>query len=320
MLRNQAPTEWRSVPARVIAVGLAFLVAVSLAACGGGLAEDEPGDLVVVASFYPLAEAARRVGGPDVTVHNLTPPGVEPHDLELAPDDLELLLTADVVLYVGAGFQPAVEDAIADVEGRSVDALEGIQTLEPAEHDDDEHEGEAEATADPHVWLDPIRYAEIVDRSADVLSDVSPQGADAFRENADGFAAELLSLDEDFRGGLASCDGSPLVVNHAAFGYLADAYGLEQHPISGISPEAEVDPARLAELHELVEREGVTTIFTEELASPDVAETLAAEAGVRTAVLNPLEGLTQEQVDAGEDYLSVMRQNLAALEDGLGCA
>ncbi|MGH2526858.1 MAG: metal ABC transporter substrate-binding protein, partial [Actinomycetota bacterium] len=125
--RKQAP-KWRSDPARVIAVGLAFLVAVSLAACGG-TAEDEPGDLVVVASFYPLAEAARRVGGPDVTIHNLTPPGVEPHDLELAPDDLELILTADVVLYVGAGFQPAVEDAIADVEGRAVDALEGIQTL-----------------------------------------------------------------------------------------------------------------------------------------------------------------------------------------------
>ncbi len=308
--------EWRSVPARVIAVGLALLVAVSLAACGGGSAEDEPGDLVVVASFYPLAEAARRVGGPDVTVHNLTPPGVEPHDLELAPDDLELLLTADVVLYVGAGFQPAVEDAIADVEGRAVDVLEGIQTLEPAE----DGGGEAEVTADPHVWLDPILYAEIVDRVADVFADASPQRADAVRENAQAFEAELRSLDEEFTAGLEDCDGSALVVNHAAFGYLAAAYGLEQRPISGISPEAEVDPAHLAELRELVEREGITTIFTEELASPEVAETLAAEAGVRTDVLNPLEGLTEEQVDAGEDYLSVMRQNLLTLKDGLGCA
>ena len=319
-------STWRSVPARFIAVGVALLVAGSLAACGSGAAEDEEGDVVVVASFYPLAEAARRVGGPDVTIHNLTPPGVEPHDLELAPDDLELILTADVVLYVGAGFQPAVEDAIADVEGRALDALEGIQTREQPEHDEEhegeeeEHEGEAEATADPHVWLDPILYAEIVDQVADVFADVSPQRRDAVRENADGFAAELRSLDEDYSAGLEKCDGSPLVVNHAAFGYLAAAYGLVQQPISGISPEAEVDPARLAELRDLVEREGVTTIFTEELASPEVAETLAAEAGVRTAVLNPLEGLTEEQVDAGEDYLSVMRQNLAALEDGLGCA
>jgi zinc transport system substrate-binding protein len=314
------PSNWRNVPARFIAVGVALLVAGSLAACGSGAAEDEEGDVVVVASFYPLAEAARRVGGPDVTIHNLTPPGVEPHDLELAPDDLELLLTADVVLYIGAGFQPAVEDVIADVEGRAVDALEGIQTLEPAEEEGDEHEGEAEVTADPHVWLDPILYAEIVDRVADVFAAVSPQRADVVRENAETFVAELRSLDEEYRGGLENCDGSPLVVNHAAFGYIAAAYGLEEHPISGISPEAEVDPARLAELRELVEREGVTTIFTEELASPEVAETLAAEAGVRTAVLNPLEGLTEEQVDAGEDYLSVMRQNLAALEDGLGCA
>jgi zinc transport system substrate-binding protein len=314
------PSKRRSVPARVIAVGLAFLVAVSLAACGGVSAEDEPGDLVVVASFYPLAEAARRVGGPDVTVHNLTPPGVEPHDLELAPDDLELLLTADVVLYVGAGFQPAVEDAIADVEGRAVDALEGIRTLEP-EGGGEEHEGEAaEITADPHVWLDPILYAEIVGRVADVFADVSPQRADAVRANAQAFEADLRSLDEEFTAGLEDCDGSALVVNHAAFGYLAAAYGLEQRPISGISPEAEVDPAHLAELRDLVEREGITTIFTEELASPEVAETLAAEGGVRTDVLNPLEGLTEEQVDAGEDYLSVMRQNLLALRDGLGCA
>ena len=310
----------RSVPARVIAVILAFLLAVSLAACGGGSAEDEPGDLVVVASFYPLAEAARRVGGPDVTIHNLTPPGVEPHDLELAPDDLELILTADVVLYVGARFQPAVEDAIADVEGRAVDVLEGIRTLEPPEGGGGEHEGEAEVTADPHVWLDPILYAQIVDHVADVFAAVSPQRAHVVRENAQEFEAELRSLDEDYRAGLENCDGSPLVVNHAAFGYLAAAYGLVQQPISGISPEAEVDPARLAELRELVEREGVTTIFTEELASPEVAETLAAEAGVRTAVLNPLEGLTEEQVDAGEDYLSVMRQNLMVLKDGLGCA
>jgi zinc transport system substrate-binding protein len=313
----------QGVSARLVAVGLALLVAASLGACGGASGEGEEADLAVVASFYPLAEAARRVGGPDVTVHNLTPPGVEPHDLELAPDDLELLLTADVVLYVGAGFQPAVEDAIADVEGRALDALEGIQTLEPPQHDEhegEEQEGEGEVTEDPHVWLDPLLFAEIVDRVADVLADVSPQRADAIHENAGTFTAELRSLDEEYRAGLENCEGSPLVVNHAAFGYLADAYGLIQHPVSGISPEAEVDPAHLAELRELVEREGVKTIFTEELASPDIAETLAAEAGVRTAVLNPLEGLTQGQVDAGEDYLSVMRQNLSRLKGGLGCA
>jgi zinc transport system substrate-binding protein len=318
------PSKWRNVPARFIAVGVAVLVGVSFAACGSGAAGDGEGDVVVVASFYPLAEAARRVGGPDVTIHNLTPPGVEPHDLELAPDDLELILTADVVLYVGAGFQPAVEDAIADAEGRALDALEGIQTLEPPpedeEHQGEEDHGEAELTADPHVWLDPILYAQIVDHVADVFAAVSPERADVVRENAETFVAELRSLDGDYRAGLEGCAGRPLVVNHAAFGYVAQAYGLEQHPISGISPEAEIDPAHLADLRDLVEREGVTTIFTEALASPEVAETLAAEAGVRTAVLNPLEGLTEEQVDAGEDYLSVMRENLVALEDGLGCA
>lgn len=292
------------------AAALAATLALLAGACAPSDAADD--GLVVVASFYPLAEAAERGAGPVANVVNLTPPGVEPHDLELAPDDLELLLEADVVLYVGGGFQPAMEDAIDDVSGRAVDVLDGLETLPPTEA--------GETAVDPHVWLDPLRYADIVERVADVLADVAPGEAAAFRSNAADVVAGLEVLDAEFRDRLSDCERRTAVVNHAAFGYLADAYGLEQHPISGIAPEAEVDPARLAELRELVLREGVTTIFTEELASPEVAETLASEAGVATAVLNPLEGLTPEQLDAGEDYVSVMRRNLRTLEVGLGCA
>jgi zinc transport system substrate-binding protein len=285
-------------------------MALLVGACAPSDAADD--GLVVVASFYALAEAAERVGGSVAEVVNLTPPGVEPHDLELAPDDLELLLEADVVLYVGGGFQPAVEDGIDDVSGRAVDVLEGLETLPPTEAD--------ELTADPHVWLDPLRYADIVERVVGVLADVAPDDAAAFRSHADEVVADLEALDAEFRDRLSDCERRTVVVNHAAFGYLADAYGLEQHPISGIAPEAEVDPARLAELRELVLSEGVTTIFTEELASPEVAQTLASEAEVATAVLNPLEGLTAEELEAGEDYVSVMRRNLRTLEVGLGCA
>jgi zinc transport system substrate-binding protein len=154
---------------------------------------------------------------------------------------------------------------------------------------------------------------------AEELSDVAPEEAAEFRANADAYVAQLTALDAELAEGLGTCERRQVVVNHAAFGYLTSAYGLEQVAISGVSPEAEPDPARLAELRDFVEQEGVTTIFTEELASPEVAETLAEEAGVEVAVLSPIEGLTPEEVEAGDDYLSVMRRNLQTLRGALGC-
>jgi zinc transport system substrate-binding protein len=280
------------------------------AACASS---DDAGDVgaSVVASFYPLAEAAQRVTAGLASVENLTPPGLEPHDLELSSDDLEAIVTADLVIYAGGGFQPAVEAGVEQAEGEALDALGVVDLLAPTE---------GGSAADPHVWLDPERYARIVAAVAAAIADVDPANADAFRANADRFIAQLESLDREFEDGLAECERRSLVVSHAAFGYLADAYDLEQISISGSSPEAEPDPARLAELRALVEEEGITTIFTEELVSPEVAEALAEEAGVGTAVLNPLEGLTHGQLDAGEDYVSVMRENLDTLRTGLGCA
>jgi zinc transport system substrate-binding protein len=295
------------------------MLAVALlgSACGGDGDEASPGSIGVVASAYPLVEAAERVGGDLVSVRNLTPPGVEPHDLELAPDDLEALLSADLVLYVGGGFQPAVEEAAGEGEGRAVDVLSGVATLPPP--GSGAEAADPQATVDPHVWLDPTRYATIVEEVADALSAVDPSNADSYRANAEAFAAELDALDAGIRAGLATCSSRTIVVSHAAFTYLADAYGLRQEAISGIAPESEPDPARLAELKEFVEREGITTVFTEELVPPEVAETLAREAGVATAVLDPLEGLTQAQLDAGEDYGSVMRRNLETLRGALDC-
>jgi zinc transport system substrate-binding protein len=306
---------------------LILSLAVAGASCGSSSpTEGDANTLTVVASFYPIAEAARRAGGNAVDVVELTPPGVEPHDIELTPDDIEAIATADVVLYAGGGFQPAVEDAIGEAQGLAVDVTSGISTLPPRpeeEHAEEDHaeEGEehVELAADPHVWLDPTRYAAMASAIAHALDEADGESSTAFEDALDRFEAELGALDNEYSEGLADCDSRLLVVNHAAFGYLADAYDLEQEAISGLSPEAEPDPQRLAELRDLVISEGVTTIFVESLVSQAVGETLAEEAGVTTAVLNPLEGLTQEQLDAGEDYLSVMRTNLDVLRDGLGC-
>jgi zinc transport system substrate-binding protein len=261
-----------------------------------------------------LAEAAQQVGGSAVSLDNLTAPGVEPHDLELTPHQIEAIDTADVVLYLGGGFQPAVEDALGDATGALIDASASFRNLPVAAGESD-----ASLTADPHVWLDPTLYQQVVEEVRDALSQADPAHAQTFTSNARAYGRQLGQLDDEYRSGLAQCQRTLIVTSHAAFGYLSARYGLTQEPISGLSPDAEPTPQRLAELTDLVEREGVTTIFTEELLSPKVAETLANEAGVTTAVLNPLESLTPDEAAAGADYVSVMRDNLATLRSALGC-
>lgn len=318
---------------RVVLSVIFILVGVGTAACRPDRS-DEVG-ISVVASFYPLAEAAERVGGDLARVENLVPPGVEAHDVELTPNDLARIQGADLVVYLGAGFQPAVEDAVAEAGGRTLDVLTVVPTLRAEEHVDaheqeehvDAHEGEEhvdahEGEVDPHVWLDPMRFARIVRSIAGALADLDPVNREAYVANAGAYVDELRALDEAYRAGLAACRSRVLVTSHAAFGYLADAYGLRQESIAGLSPEAEPTPSRLAELRALVQAEGVTTVFAEELVSPKVAQTLAEEAGIRTAVLSPLEGPTQEQLEAGEDYdyVSIMHRNLRVLKAALGCS
>jgi zinc transport system substrate-binding protein len=297
-------------------IALAVLLvtgAIGAAACSSPPSAD--GRLRVVASFYPLAEAAQRVGGAAVSVTNLTAPGVEPHDLELTPSQLAAVADADVVLYLGGGFQPAVEDALSDAGGTAVDVSADLRTLPipPGE-------SEATLTADPHVWLDPILYRQIVREIAGAFSGVAPGMRSVFDANAAAFGHELAGIDAAYRTGLGRCARDEIVTSHAAFGYLAARYGLRQVAISGLSPSAEPDPQRLSDLRALVERDGVTTIFTEELLPPDVAETIATETGTTTAVLDPIESLTPDEVSSGADYASVMRENLDELRTALGCS
>ena len=268
---------------------------------------------VVVTSFYPLEFAARQVGGTRFDVEDLTPPGVEPHDLELSPDQVDELLSAGVVLYLGEGFQPAVEDAVRSRGGDqvTVDLLKGFgRALRSGA------EGEP---VDPHVWLDPVLMERIVSETRAALARAAPSHRAEFARNAARLRARLSALDRAYRTGLSGCRRDVIVTSHAAFGYLGSRYGLRQEPISGISPEAEPDPRRLGEVEDLVRRDHITTIFTEELVSPRVAETIARETGVRTEVLSPLESLTPAEQQAGDDYLSVMRANLAKLRAALGC-
>jgi zinc transport system substrate-binding protein len=278
---------------------LILFSALGAVSCGGGAEAGDEGETSVVASFYPLAFAAEQIGGSTVEVTNLTPPGAEPHDVELSVRDVERVRSADLVLYLGSGFQPAVERAVEGADVEAIDLLEGQTLLE----------GQEEAT-DPHVWLDPLRYAELANRIAQALG--GPSAADTFERR-------LRDLDADYERGLADCDRREIVTSHAAFGYLAERYRLMQIAITGVSPEAEPTPRELERVIAAVRARGATTVFFETLVSPRLAETVAREAGAHAAALDPLEGLTEDELDRGSDYFSVMQDNLRVLREALGC-
>ena len=319
---------------RAVTAATASAAALALAGCGGSddaAAGGSGAGLTVVAGFYPLEWAAQRVGGDRLEVSSLTPPGAEAHDLELAPQDVATVAEADLLVYL-EGFQPALDEVAATEAadtawdaGQAADLTltaeehghEGETAEEHAEHAEEEPAADGEAL-DPHFWLDPIRLASVGDALAGRLAEADPDGAAGFEQNAAGLRADLEALDAEMRAGLAGCAVDTLVTGHEAFGYLADRYGMEVVGISGLSPSTEPSPAQLAEISTLVQERGVTTVYTETLVDPAVAETVATEAGVRTAVLDPIEGLTDES--AGSDYLEVMRANLATLQEGQSCS
>jgi zinc transport system substrate-binding protein len=267
------------------------------------------GPVSVVAAFYPLEYAATSVGGDAVSVTTLTPPGVEPHDLELTAAQVAEIASADVVLYV-KGFQPAVDEAVQQqAADRAIDVSDGLTLLAGT------GEGE-ESAVDPHVWLAPLNMATIASTIGTRFAALNPAAADAIGTRTTEFGDSMSKLDARFTAGLAQCASRDLVVSHDAFGYLADAYDLSQIGISGLSPEAEPSPARLKEVAQLVRDTGITTIYHETLVDPKIAQTIADETGATSAVLDPLEGLAP---DSTGDYLTVMDQNLATLQSGQSC-
>ncbi len=278
----------------------------------------------MAAAFYPLAYVAERVAGEHAEVSNLTQPGGEPHDLELAIRETAEIAEADLVVFE-RGFQPAVDSAVGEVAtGEAIDAADVVDLLPFEEHHaeegdaDDHEEHEEHGDLDPHFWQDPLRMADLGDAVADKLAELDPDHADDYSANAADLRSDLEALDGEYAARLASCTRDTVVVSHDAFGYLAK-YGLHLEPIAGLSPGAEPTPDDLRRLQALIKDKGITTVFSETLASPKMSETLAGDLGIETAVLDPLEGLTEEASDSDEDYLSIMQANLSALEKANGC-
>lgn len=302
-------------------------LALLLAGCGGnaGAADDR---LSVVASFYPFAFVTEQVGGSLIQVDNLTSPGVEPHDIELEPQQVGDLQKADLVVFE-TGFQAAVDDGVETAgrdAGTTVDVADVVDLLPAAEgeeehdHEGEEHEGEDHdhGDIDPHTWLDPENMVKATRAVESSLADIDPANADTYAANADAFVAQLEDLDADFTAGLETCETRTIVTSHAAFAYLADRYDLTQQPIAGIDPSNEPSPRDLADITTLVRDEGITTIFTEELVSPAIARTIADETGAEIATLDPIEGLGEDTSD--ETYLTLMQNNLEALRTANSCS
>lgn len=330
--------------AAVTALGL-----VALAGCSTGTADAGSGGKVeLVASFYPMEYLAKEIGGEHVSVTGLTEPGVEPHDLEIGPQQTAKLGEADMMFYL-KGLQPAVDEAVEQSGVKNaVDAatLTGHETESEStgghgdEHAEKGHaeeghaegghaeEGHAEeeppaddghgheSGTDPHIWLDPVKYAAVAEGLGKELEKADPDHAADYAKNTKALVGKLEALDQEFEHGLESRTTDTFITTHAAFGHLAERYGLDQEAISGVDPESEPSPARMKELHAIAEKEKVSTVFFETLVSGRTAKTLAADAGLRTDVLDPIEGITEKS--AGDDYLEIMRANLAALQKALG--
>ena len=281
------------------------------AASNGSSGAAGPGTTKVSVAFYPLEYAAAKVGGDKVSVTNLTLPGQEPHDLELTPQQVASLEEADLVVYL-KGFQPAVDKAVEQSGAKNKLDLSQVIRLHPATEDHDH------GTTDPHFWLDPTLEAKAVSAIADELSKIDANNKSTYETNAKSTTDDLTALDGDYRSGLTNCRVKTIITTHAAFGYLTERYGLEQIGISGLSPNEQPSPARIAKVQEEAKEHGVTTIFFETLTSDEVAKAIAGDLGLRTAVLDPIEGITAKS--AGQDYPSVMKANLDAIKQANGCS
>lgn len=277
--------------------------------------------LTIYASFYPMYDFASKIGGDKVTVVNMVPAGTEPHDWEPAASDIAGLEKADIFVYNGASMEHWAEDVLESLSNKdliSVEASKGISLME-GHHEEDEEEGTSEEGEeyDPHVWLSPVNAKVEMENIKNALVQADPDNKDYYEANYTKYAADLDTLDKEYKDTLSPLPNKDIIVAHQAFGYLCAAYGLNQVPIEGLSPDSEPDPATVANIIEFAQEHNVTVIFFEELVSPKVAQTIADSIGAKTEELNPIEGLSDEEQAAGDDYFSVMRQNLEKLKTAL---
>jgi zinc transport system substrate-binding protein len=276
--------------------------------------QNGPKKLQVSASFYPMYYFAKEIGGDKADVYDITPAGGEPHDYEPTTGDIARIETGSLLILNGGGLESWGDKIKTDLEGKPtniVTATDGLKLQQSAEN--------GNSTADPHVWLDPQLAKKEVDVIAGGFEVKDAVNAGYYRNNAAVLESKLNTLNNNFRQGLADCKQKVIITSHAAFGYIAAEYGLKQLAISGLSPDMEPSPTKMAEISDFAKTNHIKYIFFESLVSPKLAETIAAEAGAKTIVFNPLEGLSNAELAGGKDYFSIQKQNLENLRIALEC-
>ncbi|MYF64953.1 MAG: zinc ABC transporter substrate-binding protein [Chloroflexi bacterium] len=304
--------------------------------------------LSVVASIYPMQYFAERVGGDRVDVVSLVPPGAEGHTFELTARDLLTIGRADIIVMNGLEMEPWLERALDSlgnevsvivVEAANAEAAVPFEEGEDAHEDEDEHahededehghedehahedeHGHAHGEFDPHFWLDPLRAITQAERIAGTLIEADPEGADVYRANLATLSSDLRALHAEFEAGLSSCVHREFVTSHAAYGYLALAYDLEQVPVAGLSPDAEPSPQRLASIADRINDLGLGAILVEPVLSGSYEQVLAAETGASIYTIHPMDGITQAELDEHGDYFGLMRDNLKSLRAAMECS
>lgn len=315
----------------LVTVSMVAALSVLAAGCSTGSTkapqfEAKSGKVRVAASFYPVYEFARAVGGDKIDLVNMVPPGTEPHDWEPTARHMKTLNEAQLFLYSGVGMETWVPKTLKSIDNKDIAVVEASKSITllqaPAGEDDghghekkDDHADEF----DPHVWLDPLSVARQVEAIRDGLILVDAANKATYEANAAAYIEQLKALDSEFKTGLSQCKTRTFFTTHAAFGYLANRYNLEQHAIMGLSPDAEPKPKALANIVDEAKKDNVKYIFFETLVSDKVAKMVAKEIGASTLVLNPFEGLTDEEIKAGKSYLTVMRDNLTNLKTAMEC-
>lgn len=283
-------------------------------------AQGIPSDkLKVMASIYPVYDFAVKVGGDKVTVTNMVPAGTEPHDWEPGTDDIIGLEKADVFVYSGAGMEHWAEDVLKSLANKDLavaEASEGI-TLREGRSEEEEAGKAAEDSHDPHVWLDPMNAKKEMENIKNAFVKADPENKNYYESNYKIYGEKLDALNQSYKDALSPFSGKTIVVSHEAFGYLCGAYGLTQMGIEGLIPDSEPNPAQMAKIVDFIKENKVETIFFEALGTSKVIDVISKETGARAAALNPIEGLSDEEIKAGDDYFSIMEANLEALKRAL---
>lgn len=315
----------RKVPRAFVIAPLVSLLTLASCASDGSApgTTSSKATLTVAAALYPLEEVVSRVGGTAVDVLALTPPGEDPHDRDLTAKQLDALADADIVIFLGEGFQPAVEKAVASLRDvTKVDLLDSVTLLDAVDdHADDQAGADHDhGSHDPHIWLDPANMVAMARSVARAITTAEPSIAPTVESNLAAYVADLDDLGADIDSSLARCRSRALVTAHDAFGYLAHRAALDTFAINGLNPNEEPSAKDLEELEDVIRGRSVSVVFYETLLPGDIARTIARSVGVTTDLLDPIENISADDRRAGASYISIQRDNLARLVKGLGCS